>query len=174
MKRAALILLTLLSFPCGLLATATIVRSGETVTSTVTITGAGDEAIVEEGGAITPAASGSIGIDMSTNTNQSALNQGIITTAGDDAFGIFNSAVGNTITNSGTISTAGNSARGIQNEGDNSTITNSGTISTVEVASYGIYNKITTGTTRQSFTCDKDKGICKHILFTALHPSFEF
>ena len=29
-------------------------------------------------------------------------------------------------------------------------------------------------TTGKVFTCDKDKGICKHILFTALHPSFEF
>ena len=33
--------------------------------------------------------------------------------------------------------------------------------------------QITTGS-GSKFTCDKDKGLCKHILFTALHPLFEF
>ena len=173
MKRAALFLLTLLSLPCGLLATATIVRSGETVTSTVTITVAGDEAIVEEGGAITPA-SGDNGIDM-TAADQSALNQGTITTTGGNAYGIYNlngdngtitnsgtisttsdSAIGifnnsstnATITNSGTISTAGSAADGISNlSGDNVAITNSGTISTTGSSAIGIYNESGTNAT---------------------------
>ncbi|NGX54888.1 MAG: hypothetical protein KR126chlam2_00508 [Chlamydiae bacterium] len=167
MKRVTQILLTLLSFSCGLQAKVTVIRSGETVTSTVTITPAGDGVIVEERGTIFPLGSGDNGIELTAN-NQTALNQGTIdvfgiangiNTVGDNvtitndksgritstslgAAGIVNlSGASAVITNRGTITLQGGSNAGIFNSGANAMITNSGTIGiTLGADSYGIHN----------------------------------
>ncbi len=139
--RKASLLFTLLSLATSSYALDQVVRSGETETNAIDLTNDGDRAIVEEGGTLAPSTSGAKAITMS-NDNQTALNQGTISTKGSSAHGIFNnqraSAV---ITNSGSISTISNFSHGIfSNQGDSAVITNSGSITTIGNTADGIRN----------------------------------
>lgn len=112
MKKTLWILTTTLALCTSVYAIEQVVRSGETETSPITLANDGDGALIEEGGTLSTGASN--GIDMNNN-NQTALNNGTLSTTGASARGISNGSGNNaTITNNGTISTTGGtSAYGI-------------------------------------------------------------
>lgn len=119
---------------CGLLSTCFysygadfVVNSGETVTTTQTLTDPGDEGLIEEGGTISTA--GDNAVEM-LNIDQTVLNNGSILTTGADAIGINSTGDNATIVSSGLISTQGGNATGINSTGANATVINNGTILT--------------------------------------------
>ncbi|NGX46554.1 MAG: hypothetical protein K940chlam2_01746 [Chlamydiae bacterium] len=120
-------------------ATTTVIGPGQTETNTVTVANAGDELIIEEGGAVTTTNEDAVSMNAD---NQKTTNDGAISTTGASARGILNNGGSNAvITNSGSISTTGSGASGILTiVGDNVVITNSGSISTTESNAYGIVN----------------------------------
>jgi hypothetical protein len=91
------------------------------------------------------------GIETSGSTNNIAVSSsGSITTAGDNAYGIYQSDNYNTTTMSGSITTSGDNATGIYHFGDNNTTTMSGSIATTGDNAQGIYNLGNSNTTTMS------------------------
>jgi len=112
-----------------------VVSSGTTRTTTITLGFPGDSLTVEAGGTI--AVTGADAVDMADD-DQSAHNAGVITTSGNNAFGILSIGDGIEITSSGTIMTDGDDAYGIYSDGFSAVIINSGTIETSGDAAFGI------------------------------------
>ncbi|NGX54297.1 MAG: hypothetical protein K1000chlam4_01023, partial [Chlamydiae bacterium] len=127
--RKVTLLFSLLSLTIPCHAVDQVVRSGETSTIPIDLLNDGDRAIVEEGGVLTTDGASAITVN---DDNQTALNQGTISTINNNNHGIHNNGKDNAvITNSGRISTTGSTANGIFNDGGvNAVITNSGLIST--------------------------------------------
>ncbi len=101
--------------------------AGETATTTQTLSTAGQDCAIEEGGAITLSGDDQIGVDGKRRSH-TISNAGTITINGDRGRGVRIRRNGNTVTNRGTISLTGNRNHGINITSDNNTITNFGTI----------------------------------------------
>ncbi|WP_227318575.1 autotransporter outer membrane beta-barrel domain-containing protein [Cedecea davisae] len=93
---------------------------------------------VTNGAAGTLTTTGAYNDGMAANGNNNILiNNGTITTSGNNSYGITAAwgqsnpgASGNTITNTGTVTTSGNNARAISLLGGSGTVNNSGTLTT--------------------------------------------
>lgn len=126
----------LLSGAGQLLAADFTVVNGQVVTTTQTLTDAGDAGLIEAGGTVSV---NGIGVE-SSGDNQSVRNNGAIETSGVSGSGIYSSGADVVITNSGSISTSLGAAIGIYSSGSDAVITNSGTIETSGYHGYGIYS----------------------------------
>jgi hypothetical protein len=112
------------------------VSSGDTVGQQI-MGGVGDSGHVQLGGQIQTNGIAETAVEMLAS-GQSLLNEGTISTTGDNALGIASNMDNVTITNRGTISTTGANAAGIISNGTNAAIGNSGTISTTGSSAVGI------------------------------------
>ena len=116
----------LLTAAGGALATDFIVPAGPPVGPQV-LPGPGDTLLIETGGTIVSVAVPGVSMD---NIDQIVTNNGLITTSGDFAIGIFSFGADAQITNSGDITTSGFAANGIYSTVADAQITNSGDITT--------------------------------------------
>jgi|GEM_PF-3191562 len=136
--------LVVLSCGCGALLWATdfVVPSGTTVTTTQTLSTAGDEGVIEQGGAIIVLNQDGVEMDAA---NQSVLNAGTITltnTLGNVSYGILSRGVAQSIVNTGTISVTASDSSCISSVDSGASIINSGALFASGEISQGIYSGV--------------------------------
>ncbi|MFQ1699766.1 beta strand repeat-containing protein [Loktanella agnita] len=128
-------LLGVLSYQPACAQQAIVIQNGEEVTDTVELNNDGDSLTLEQGGALTVSAARGVN---STGNDIAVVNDGAISTTGDDAAGFYSQGNNATNSNSGSITTEGVEADGFYSQGDNTTNSNSGTISTTGGSAVGI------------------------------------
>ncbi len=114
-----------------------LIKKGEMATTPITLAGAGDEAVVQEGGSL---ATSTTAIVMMLGADQITRNSGSISTTGNTAFGIQTTGIRAQIFNAGSIATEGTGSDALRAEVLLTTVTNWGTLSTVGDNSNGVYS----------------------------------